>query len=130
MKHIQHSSALSIPANLYPNRVHQAMQTSASFEYGPPSRIAGVDRVLALFASLFAKRRHPSQVRTSEQKNVNCVCLLVASHEEPIARVLNHDRRRLGCVTVPIKVKSMRAATVLCLIAGACGRAIRDRSPH
>ena len=96
VEHVRHSFANSIPAKEYPKSVHDWMQFSASFWYGPPSRNARVDRVLASFVSLFAKRRHPSQVHASE-KNAKCVCSLVASHKGPIARVLNHGRRRLGC---------------------------------
>ena len=129
VKHVQHSSANSIPAIEEPLSLHARMQLSALL-LDPARGSDSRGRVLASFESLFAKRTHPSQVRISERKAMRGYSQ-EASHEEPILRVLRNSRKRLEWSTIRINVHeigiTIAAATELIRIAGASGIAVRGR---
>ncbi len=104
------------------------MQLSTLFISGPPWTVVRSVINLASSESLFAKRTHPSQVR-SRTKAMR-ICLLEASRVSPRAYVWNKGRLGWGCRTTPIKIKTINATTGLTGIqaAGAFEIAILGRS--
>ena len=80
----------------------------------PPSRVSRV-----AFYETHTSVRGPSSAQKCKG-----ICLPIASFQSPLARALNNGRSLLGCTTIPVKSKTIRAATEICKIASAVGLAI------